>query len=166
MVANSANYTWSHNLIISDKDASYCAEDAVSQLQESGKGYSILRDNETPLLDGLSWDNPDSLCIVNSFASEGNQDGFVSQHNFARFNKYNDWVASQDKFTVGELKTVLTQEKVAQGEEAGEAKVDNTRSTSTVQLIIVDYNTGRVQVSFTPETGPTDDVVFTDIGCY
>ncbi len=166
MVANSANYTWSHNLIISDKDASYCAEDAVSQLQESGKGYSILRDNETPLLDGLSWDNLDSLCIVNSFASEGNQDGFVSQHNFARFNKYNDWVASQDKFTVGELKTALTQEKVAQGEEAGEAKVDNTRSTSTVQLIIVDYNTGRVQVSFTPETGPTDDVVFTDIGCY
>ena len=67
---------------------------------------------------------------------------------------------------MGELKTVLTQEKVAQGEEAGEAKVDNTRSTSTVQLIIVDYNTGRVQVSFTPETGPTDDVVFTDIGCY
>ena len=166
MVSNSANYTWSHNLIISDANSSYCAEDAVSQLQEKGMGYSILRDNKTPLLKGLTWDNPDSLCVVNSFATEGNQDFLYQDGNAVRWNKYNEWVGSKDKFTVGELKTVLTQEKVNQGEAKGEANVVNVRNTGTAQLIIVDYHTGKIQVAFTPVTGPTDDVLFTDVGYY
>lgn len=166
MVSNSANYTWSHNLIISDANSSYCAEDAVSQLQEKGMGYSILRDNKTPLLKGLTWDNPDSLCVVNSFVTEGNQDFLYQDVNAVRWNKYNEWVGSKDKFTVGELKTVLTQEKVNQGEAKGEANVVNVRNTGTAQLIIVDYHTGKIQVAFTPVTGPTDDVLFTDVGYY
>ncbi|MBR5419852.1 MAG: hypothetical protein IK115_01745 [Lachnospiraceae bacterium] len=167
MVANSADYTWSHNLIISDKDHSFCAEDAVKQLQESGKGYSILRDADTPLLSGLSWDNKDSLCVVNSFASEGNQDFFTGNaHNLVRFNKYNEWVASKDRFTVGELKTMLTKEKVNQGLGKGEAAAQNVRRRGTVQIIIVDYHTGRIQVSFISPEGASDDVVFTDIGTY
>ena len=166
MVGNSADYTWCHNLIISDKTNSYCAEDAVSQIQEKGKGYSILRDNETPLLNGLTWDNPDSLCVINSFATEGNQDMLFSDSNAVRWKKYNEWVGSEDKFTVGELKSVLTQEKVNQGQGKDEAKVTNVRNTGTAQMIIVDYHTGKVQVAFTPVTGPTDDVIFTDIGHY
>ena len=166
MVGNSANYTWSHNLIISDKDSSYCAEDAVSQLQDKGKAHSILRDNETPLIKGVTWDNPDSLCVVNTFAAEGNQDGFFTDSNAVRWNKYNEWVSEEDKFTVGELKTMLSHEKVNQGQVNGEAKVNNVRNTGTAQMIIIDYHTGRMQVSFTPSTGPTDDVVFTDIGTY
>jgi hypothetical protein len=166
MVGNSADYTWCHNLIISDKDSSYCAEDAVDQVQKDGIGYSILRDSESPLIKGLTWNNPDSLCVVNSFATEGNQDMFYFDGNAVRWNKYDEWVGSKDKFTVGELKTVLTQEKVKQGQAKDEAKVNNVRSTGTAQMIIVDYHTGKVQVAFTPETGPTDDVVFTDIGHY
>ena len=166
MVGNSADYTWSHNLIISDENSSYCAEDAVKQLQDKGLGYSVLRDNETPLMKGLTWDNPDSLCIVNSFATEGNQDFLFQDGNAVRWYKYNEWVGSEDKFTVGELKTVLTQEKVNQGEEKGEAGVVNVRNTGTAQMIIVDYHTGKIQVAFTPVSGPTDDVVFTDVGYY
>ena len=166
MVDNSANYTWSHNLIITDKDSSYCAEDAVTQLQDKGKGYSILRDNDTPLLSGVTWDNPDSLCVVNTFVSKGNQDDLFSDNNAVRWNKYNEGVSGEDKFTVGELKTVLCQEKVSQGQVNGEAKVENVRNMGTSQMIIVDYHTGRIQVAFTPETGPTDDVVFTDVGEY
>ena len=166
MVGNSDDYTWSHNLIISDKNSSYCAEDAVRQLQAKGLGYSILRDNETPLLKGLTWDNPDSLCVVNSFVSEGNQDFLFQDSNAVRWNKYNEWVSSEDKFTVGELKTVLTMEKVNQGEKKGEAEVVNVRNTGTAQMIIVDYHTEKVQVAFTPASGPTDDVVFTDVGYY
>ena len=167
MVANSADYTWSHNLIISDKDHSYCAEDAVKQLQESGKGYSVLRDADTPLLSGIHWDNKDSLCVVNSFASEGNQDSFTGNaQNLVRFNKYNEWVASKDCFTVGELKTILTKEKVNQGLGKGEAAVQNVRRRGTVQMIIVDYHTGRIQVSFISPEGASDEVVFTDVGTF
>ena len=167
MVENSADYTWSHNIIISDGNDAYCAEDAVAQLQESGEGYSILRDADTPLLDGVSWDNEDSLCIVNSFASEGNKDFFNGYaNNMVRFNKYNDWVASEDKFTMGELKTVLTQEKVNQGLEKGEATVDNIRNRGTVQIILIDYENNDIQVAFTSPDGPSDDVIFTDVGTY
>ena len=56
--------------IITDADDSFCAEDCVSQVVESGMGKSVLRDCNTPILKGLSWDSPDSLCVVNSFASE------------------------------------------------------------------------------------------------
>ena len=104
--------------------------------------------------------------MVNSFVSKGNHESLWVNTNAVRFNKYNEWVASKDSFTLGELKTVLTQEKVNQGNDANEAKVENVRNTGTVQMIIVDYHTGRIQVAFTPETGPTDDVVFTDIGTY
>ena len=166
MVSNSSNYTWSHNLIITDRDHSYCAEDAVGQLQESGKGYSILRDADTPLLKGISWDHPDSLCVVNTFASWGNQDGFFVNSNAVRFQKYNEWVAAKEKFSAGDLKTMITQEKVNQGKTKGEAKVENVRNQGTSQIIIVDYHAGRVQVSFTSPDGPSDDVVFTDVGSY
>ncbi len=166
MNKNSANYTWSHNLIITDKNDSFCAEDVVLQEQEKGQATTVLRDADTPLIDNLTWDNPDSLCVVNSFVSRGNHESLWSNANAVRFNKYNEWVASKDSFTLGELKTVLTQEKVNQGKDANEAKVENVRNTGTVQMIIVDYHTGRIQVAFTPETGPTDDVVFTDIGTY
>ncbi|MBR4731724.1 MAG: hypothetical protein IK081_03050 [Lachnospiraceae bacterium] len=166
MIANSARYTWSHNLILSDADHSYCAEDAVLQLQESGKGHSVLRDEKTPLLKNLKWENPDSLCVVNSFTTEGNQDGFWINNNAVRFQKYNEWVAEKEKFTVGDLKTMITQEKVNQGKVKGEAKVENVRNQGTSQIIIVDYHTGNVQVSFTSPEGPSDDVIFTDVGSY
>ncbi|MCR5459198.1 MAG: hypothetical protein K6F51_04815 [Acetatifactor sp.] len=166
MIANSAKYTWSHNLIITDAGHSYCAEDAVLQLQESGKGRSVLRDEKTPLLKNLKWENPDSLCVVNSFASEGNQDGFWVSSNAVRFQKYNEWVAEKEKFTVGDLKTMITREKVNQGKVKGEAKVDNVRNQGTSQIIIVDYHTDNVQVGFTGQDGPSDDVIFTDVGSY
>ncbi|MBO4390228.1 MAG: hypothetical protein J5825_05175 [Lachnospiraceae bacterium] len=166
MVSNSASYTWSHNLIITDKDHSYCAEDAVLQQQEKGAAHSILRDADTPLIKSLSWDSPDSLCVVNSFVSEGNQESLWHNSNAVRWAKYKEWVAAKDSFTLGEIKTMLTAEKVNQGLAKGEAKVDNIRNQGTVQMILVDYHTGTLQVAFTPKTGPTDEVVFTEIGKY
>ena len=166
MVGNSADYTWSHNLIITDKKDSFCAEDAVLQAQEKGTAKSVLRDSSTPLLKNLSWDSPDSLCVVNTFATEGNDDKMYFDANFVRFEKYNEWVAAEDAFTVGEIKTMISREKVNQGQEIGEAVVQNVRNRGTAQMIIIDYHTGNIQVSFTPETGPSDDVVFTDVGSY
>ena len=45
-----------------------------------------------------------------------------------------------------------------------EPTVDNVRWRGTSQIILVDYHTGKMQVSFTSPEGPSDDVIFTDIG--
>ena len=165
MVNSSDAFTYSHQIYTADGKETFCAEDAVAGLQKSGKGYSVLRDSSTPLLDAIHWDNPDSLCVVNSFASKGNQDLFTgSTSNFVRFYKYNEWVASEERFTVGELKTTITQEQVNLGMLESEPDVTNVRNRGTSQIIVVDYHTGRIQVSFTSPDGPSDDVIFTDIG--
>ncbi len=165
MVENSASFTYSHHIYLADGKETFCAEDAVAELQKSGKGYSVLRDSQTPLLDAIHWDQPDSLCVVNSFAAEGNQDSFTgNSNNFVRFYKYNEWVGAEDKFTIGELKTALTCEQVNLGVREDEPTVDNVRWRGTSQIILVDYHTGKMQVSFTSPEGPSDDVIFTDIG--
>ena len=158
MVSESGNYTWCHNLIISDKNDSFCAEDCVSQVVESGRGKSILRDCNTPILKGLSWDSPDSLCVVNSFASAGNQDGFTGSYsNIIRFAKYNEWVKAKDKFSPKDVKDFITQETVEQ------YAVQNVHGAGSAQLILIDYHTGSVQVAFSGADGVADKPVFVEV---
>ena len=165
MVENSSSFTWSHNIFVTDAVSSYAAEDAVQSLKAGGKGRAVLRGSDTPLLGGLTWDNEDSLCVVNSFAANGNQDFFSNNlHNTVRWYKYNEWVKSRDRFSAGDVKTMISREKVQQGMERGEALTRNVRVPGTVQIILVDYSTGNIQVSFTPVTGPDDNVIFTDVG--
>lgn len=162
MVNRSADYTWCHNIIISDEKKSYCAEDAVQVVQEKGRGYSILRDENTPLMDGLRWDSTDSLCVVNSFASIGNLDGFCgNSFNIVRFAKYNEWVSSRDKFSVADVKNMVTQESVDQDVVSN---VHPNGESAAYQQILVDYNTKRVQVAFTGIEGVVDKPRFIDIG--
>lgn len=158
MVAESSNYTWCHNLIITDKNDSFCAEDCVSQVVESGMGKSILRDCNTPILKGLSWDSPDSLCVVNSFASAGNQDGFTGSYsNIIRFAKYNEWVKAKDKFSPKDVKDLITQETVDQ------YAVQNVHGAGSAQLILIDYHTGSVQVAFSGADGVADKPDFIEV---
>ena len=158
MVSESGNYTWCHNLIITDKNDSFCAEDCVSQVVESGMGKSILRDCNTPILKGLSWDSPDSLCVVNSFASAGNQDGFSGSYsNIIRFAKYNEWVKAKDKFSPKDVKDLITQETVEQ------YAVQNVHGAGSAQLILIDYHTGSVQVAFSGADGVSDKPDFIEV---
>lgn len=158
MVAESGNYTWCHNLIITDKNDSFCAEDCVSQVVESGMGKSILRDCNTPILKGLPWDSPDSLCVVNSFASAGNQDGFSGSYsNIIRFAKYNEWVKAKDKFSPKDVKDLITQETVEQ------YAVQNVHGAGSAQLILIDYHTGSVQVAFSGADGVSDKPDFIEV---
>ena len=161
MVGESAEFTWCHNLTLADGNEAFCAEDCVAQVTEAGLGFSVLRDADTPIMEGLSWDHTDSLCIVNSFTTAGNQDGFTGNtNNIVRFAKYNEWVGQFDVFTIADLKNMITQETVEQYE------VENVHSTGTSQLIIVDYAAGRIQVAFTGSEGPVDNPVFVDVGSY
>lgn len=161
MVGNSGDYTWCHNLIITDKNHSYCAEDCVKEVADKGDGFSVLRDADTPLMDGLTWDSKDSLCVVNSFATKGNQDSFMgSEGNIVRFEKYNKWVKEQEQFSVKDVKDMITSEIVNQYD------VTTVHRVGGAQLIIVDYETANVQVAFTGKDGIQDKPDFIDVGNY
>ena len=161
LVEKSGDFTWCHNVMITDKDSAYCAEDCVSEVAEKGEGFSILRDENTPIHEGLSWDNKDSLCVVNSFTSKGNQDGFSgSLSNMVRFQKYNDWVAAKEKFSLADIKEMITCEK------GNQLLVENVRRAGTVHIVLVDYATGNIQVSFTGSEGVIDQPEFLDVGYF
>ncbi len=159
MVENSGDYTWCHNLIITDAENSYCAEDCVREVAEAGEGFSILRDADTPIMEGLNWESEDSLCVLNSYMTEGNKDDFTNSiANLVRFKKYNDWVADEEKFTIAEIKEMITQEKT------GQYEVENVHREGVVHLVLIDYATGNIQVAFTGEEGVLDKPVFLDVG--
>ena len=163
MVENSKNFTWSHNIMITDGKESYCAEDAVEQLLQSGKGFSSLRDNNTPLMKGISWDSPDSLCIINAFLTEGSYDSMSGiRVNAVRFAKYNEFVKAKDKFDTAAVKDMMTQE-IVETDLYGGATVDNIHRDNLTHMIIIDYHSGSVQVAFTGEEGVVDKPVFYEV---
>ena len=166
MVDNAESFTFAHNVLITDGDEAFCAEDAPAQLTEAGMGQPVLRDSSTPLMEDVQWDSPDSFCVVNTFLSEGNFDNMSgSYHNLVRFAKYNEWVAAEDQFSVADLKDMMTQE-VVDTRLYGLPIIYNVHRDNLTQMIIVDYDTGNVQVAFTGIDGVTDKPVFTDVGNY
>lgn len=156
LIANSTNYTWSHNLILTDKNNSYCVENCVVE----GEGVSLLRDTSTKLHDHLVWDNPDSLCVVNAFAAAENADNLTgNQENLVRWLKYNEWIAKKDKISVIDVKDMLTCEKV-------DSDVVTVHSGTVFHMVILDYATGKIQVAFTGTEGVVDKPEFVDVGEY
>ena len=160
MVGESGDYTWCHNLIISDAKDAFCAEDVTSEVAATGKGRSVLRDENSELMEGLTWDSPDSLCIVNSYATKGNQDSFTGEaSNINRFFKYNKWVKEKEKFSIADMKGIMAHEVVEQ------YYIVNVHNEGTVHTVIVDYATGKIHVSFTK--GIAEDIPrYIEVGTY
>ena len=164
MVDNAARFTFNHNIMVTDAKASYCAEDAVLQVTEAGKGAPCLRGAETPIMKDLVWESPDSMCIVNSFVTKGNYDSMSGADvNTVRFARYNKLACSKESFSVAELKEAMTKEKV-DTMKFGSPTVQTVHRDNLTQMIIIDYNTGNVQVAFTGVEGVVDHPVFTDVG--
>ena len=165
MVENSSKFTFSHNVMITDGKGSYCAEDACPQVVEEGKAFSILRDCNTPIMKELKWESPDSLCIVNSFVTEGNYDlisGRSNGFNSIRFAKYNKWVKERSLLDVKGVKEMMTQE-VVETDLYGTTTVENVHRENLTQMIIIDYHNGSVQVAFTGVEGVVDKPVFYEV---
>ena len=96
--------------------------------------------------------------MVNSFASDGNQDGFSgSNSNIIRFTKYNEWVKAMDKFTPKDVKELITRETVNQ------YAVQNIHGAGSARLILIDYHTGSVQVAFSGPDGVSDKPDFIEV---
>lgn len=138
------DFTWCNNLIVSDDKSAFCCENPTREVVEAGRAVSVIRDADTALMEGLVWDTPDVLCIVNSFASAGNQDGFTGNLGETnRFAKYNNWVKEIGVFSVADMKGIMAREVVDQYE------VVNVHNSGTVHTVIVDYATGDIHVAFT-----------------
>lgn len=156
LIGNSNKYTYSHNLVLTDKTHSYCVENCVVE----GKGVSLLRDTKTKLHDNLEWDNPDSLCIVNAFAAAQNPDHLTGdEENLVRWLKYKEWIGKKEKISVTDVKDMLTCEKV-------DGNTATIHSQTVFYIVIVDYATGKIQVAFTGTEGVVDKPKFVDIGEY
>lgn len=170
MVSESRNFTYSHNILITDKKDSFVAEDCVIRLcdipeaerQELDNDFdpkAVLRDKDTPLMEGITWDNPDSLCVINAFMSDGTDDYFTaSDSNFVRFSKFNTWVGDKEKLSVSDVKDIVTRETVDMP-----SGIQKLHSEIVFQTIIYDYSTGNIEVCFTGEEGVVNHPDFVKI---
>ncbi|MCR4793280.1 MAG: hypothetical protein K5871_11055 [Lachnospiraceae bacterium] len=157
----SGDFTWCNNLIVTDANDAFCCENATSEVQEAGRAVSVIRTPDSELMEGLEWDTPDTLCIVNSFATRGNQDGFTGiPSDITRFVKYNRWVREIGEFTVADMKGIMSREVVDQYE------VVNVHNSGTVHTFIVDYATGNLHVAFTSGSCADDIPEYILVGNY
>lgn len=161
LVGESGDFTWCNNLLCTDEKDAFCCENATKEVAATGKAKSVLRTKDSELMEGLEWDTPDALCIVNTFATKDNQDRFTGEEfNITRFVKYNQWVCEKDKFSVADAKGLMAKEVV------DEYIVSNVHNSGNVHTVIVDYNTGIIHVSFTKGDCADNIPKFLDIGTY
>lgn len=159
--SESGDFTWCNNMLISDKNDVFCCENATREVQEAGRAVSVLRDPETELMEGLLWDRKEAFCIVNSFASRGNNDSFTGmQGNIDRFAKYNLWVNEKETFSAADVKALMAKEHVK------EYGVVNVHNSGTVHTVLLDYSTGNIQVAFTQDYYAEDVPEYVSVGHY
>ena len=116
-MGESGDFTWCNNILATDKKDAFCCENAPAEVQAAGRAKSVLRGTDTELMEGLKWDRPDALCIVNSFATKGNKDSFTgSDFDLDRFEKYNKWVSEKEVFSVADVKAMMAQAGLARVE--------------------------------------------------
>lgn len=101
----STEYTFSHNLLITDSKNAFVAENCVSG------GKAGIRTADSKLAKSLKWNNPDSLCVVNGFALKGSFNNLVSKpHNKIRWKKFNDRLKKYEKVDADDIKDILTED--------------------------------------------------------
>ena len=159
LVSESADFTWCNNLLVTDKKDAFCCENATRETQEAGRAHSVLRGTDTELMEGLKWDRPEALCIVNSFATKGNKDSFTGEDfNIDRFGKYNDWMNAKETFSVADIKAIMAQETVK------ENVIANVHNAGTVHTVIADYASETIQVAFTKDYYADDVPEYVTVG--
>ncbi|MBP5554398.1 MAG: hypothetical protein J6X94_05950 [Lachnospiraceae bacterium] len=142
--AECEDFTWCHNLLVTDEEDAFCCENPTREAIDAGRAVAVIRTCDSELMEGLTWDTPDALCIVNTYATAGNQDGFTGYiGEINRFVKYNNWVKEIGIFSLADMKGIMAREIVDQYE------VPNVHNSGTVHTVIVDYATGDIHVAFT-----------------
>lgn len=153
---NAGNYPYCVNVFATDENDALVVELAV----ESNDGTPLIRDSSTKLMSGVEWSDPDCICVVNSFAADGNSDMLsATEGNTVRWKKYANFFCGQKNITTGRFKELLTSERV-------DDDLENIRSTTVVHMVIADYSTKKLQAVFTGQEGVIDSPEFIDLGSW
>lgn len=153
----SGYYAYSFNaLVVDDRDA-LCVELPADEEE----GSPVVRDSHTELVDGLTWRDPDCLCIINSFVAKTHPEQMLTvPSNLIRWKKYEElFCSSSEKLSLNRFKALMTAEKVK------DSPVYNFRSELMVHMAVVDFDTHRVQVLFSGKEDP-DAIEWIDLGAW
>ncbi len=157
LISNCSSYTFSSNILLTDRNDAFCAELPISNKD----GTPVLRDSSTILNRGLIWDDKDILCIVNSFAAKENSDKLTNHPtNIVRWDKYNKLFCGEGMMSFNRFKELLTCEK------ATEDSIIKFRGKSAVHVVVVDYKSGTIQAILPDDRGMRDNPEFIFLGEY
>ena len=157
LTEHAKRYPYCVNVLCTDAQDAFVAELAVNEED----GTPVIREGDSPLNDGLVWEDPAYLCAVNSFAAKGNSDGLVHNvGNIVRWNRYADLFCGQRDLTLDRFKELMTCEKI---DDDGLTRI---RGGGLVHMLIADYSTHRMQAILTATEGVTDEQVFVDLGSW
>ena len=150
--ADAGSYTYNPNVLITDYNNSYCVE----LISDPESGCPVVRDQYTELNAGVEWDNPDSLCVVNSYAVNGNEDLLTTNmDNYIRWERMNQWISEVDLVGLDTMKDLLTRDTLTVTEEEGDGDYNNNivdiYSKILFHIAIFDYETGEIHVCFAGE---------------
>lgn len=159
LVKQSGRYTFCVNVMLTDPEEALCAELICTDEKD---GHSLLRDGKTQLNDGVSWDDPETMCIVNSYAADGNFDGITGNtNNIIRWEKYRRLFCGCENMTVGGFKERMTCEK-----QGTDQTVTNFRSSGVVHMVIADYADCSLQAVFAGMDESVDTPEFIALGSW
>ena len=148
-------YTYNVNLFTADDKDAFCIEIALNPKE----GQTIIRDSNTKLLDKLTWNDPDSLCIVNSFAAYGNADKITyDDSNLVRWKKYEKLFAQEtERISLSHFKELMTSEKIK------DSHVVSFRGDDLIHMVVMDFDTHRMQAVFGGKED-LDEIEWIDLG--
>lgn len=141
MNTQTKNFTYSHNIFVTDPKGAYVAEDCVD-----GEGVAGLRRADSKLMKGLEWHHKNAIAVVNGYVLEGNKDKMTdSDHNMIRWKKFNERLSEYEKVSISDLEDIVTREDP-------NAYGAHLYSDYTYQMIAIDSEKGTVDIAFAPAT--------------
>lgn len=149
LMDRAGKFAYNPNILITDKDHSYCVE----LISNEKAGKPVIRDENTPLIQGYEWHNSDSLCIINGYVSEGTKTALsYASGNYLRWKKMDSWLMDIDKVSLADMKELLTRDSVVNSVEEGiggkNRDVSPVYNDYNIHIAIYDYETGKLHVAF------------------
>ena len=156
IIRRAPSFPYSHNVFITDENDAFVAENCTAP--EEGK--PILRDENTKLCDGITWNTPGCLCAVNAYAADGNQSHFMQNaENIGRWVKYDNLFGNETQLTLSRMEELMTSEQTG-------TFLNNIRSEGVVFILLADYDTGTLTAALTGTEGVTDKPEFLNLGAF
>ncbi|MCP4748598.1 MAG: hypothetical protein GY874_21050 [Desulfobacteraceae bacterium] len=150
MIDKKRQYSFNHNILLSDPTNSKIVENNMALLRK-------VRSYDSDLNPGIEWDFDETICVVNSFVLNANTDNHTgSGKNSGRWNNF--YKLTKEKpynVTFDDVKKIMAYHE---GEPLGHIYRGPeyemiSPGFATIQQVIFEPNTMKLEVYFRPETG-------------